>query len=123
MAEAGYAEGFEVTLDCPNNRYINDEEICIALAGMWAQAGRQGARQRDAARDLLPQAREARHQLLHAGLGRGGHRCRDHADAADAQPRSPKGEGLYNYGRSRNDRFDALAAQSSVEPTRASARN
>ena len=27
-----------------------------------------------------------------------------------------KGEGLYNYGRSRNDRFDALAAQSSVEP-------
>ena len=37
MAEAGYADGFEVTLDCPNNRYINDEEICIALAGMWAQ--------------------------------------------------------------------------------------
>ena len=28
----------------------------------------------------------------------------------------PRGEGLYNYGRSRNDRFDALAAQSSVEP-------
>src|SRR5690606_17561743 len=37
MAEAGFADGFEVTLDCPNNRYINDEEICIALAGMWAQ--------------------------------------------------------------------------------------
>jgi peptide/nickel transport system substrate-binding protein len=37
MAEAGYADGFEVTLDCPNNRYINDEEICIALASMWAQ--------------------------------------------------------------------------------------
>ena len=30
MAEAGYADGFEVTLDCPNNRYINDEEICIS---------------------------------------------------------------------------------------------
>ncbi len=42
MAEAGYADGFEVTLDCPNNRYINDEEICIALAGMWAQF--EGAR-------------------------------------------------------------------------------
>jgi len=37
MAEAGYADGFEVTLDCPNNRYINDEEICLALAAMWAQ--------------------------------------------------------------------------------------
>jgi peptide/nickel transport system substrate-binding protein len=89
MAEAGYAEGFEVTLDCPNNRYINDEEICIALAGMWAQIGRQGAVNAHAARDLLPQAREARHQLVHAGLGRGGHRRRDHADAGDAQPRSP----------------------------------
>ena len=32
LAEAGYPNGFEVTLDCPNNRYINDEEICIALA-------------------------------------------------------------------------------------------
>ena len=42
MADAGYADGFEVTLDCPNNRYINDEEICIALAGMWAQL--EGAR-------------------------------------------------------------------------------
>jgi peptide/nickel transport system substrate-binding protein len=37
MAEAGYADGFEVTIDCPNNRYVNDEEICIALATMWAQ--------------------------------------------------------------------------------------
>ena len=37
MADAGFADGFEVTLDRPNNRYINDEEICIALAGMWAQ--------------------------------------------------------------------------------------
>jgi peptide/nickel transport system substrate-binding protein len=27
----------------------------------------------------------------------------------------PRGEGLYNYGRSRNDKFDALAAQSSIE--------
>ena len=37
MADAGYADGFEVTLDCPNNRYINDEKICLALAAMWAQ--------------------------------------------------------------------------------------
>jgi peptide/nickel transport system substrate-binding protein len=36
MAEAGYPDGFEVTLDCPNNRYVNDEEICIALAAIWS---------------------------------------------------------------------------------------
>ncbi|MBN9529975.1 MAG: ABC transporter substrate-binding protein [Alphaproteobacteria bacterium] len=37
MAEAGYAEGFGVTLDCPNDRYVNDERVCQALAGMLAR--------------------------------------------------------------------------------------
>ncbi len=37
MAEAGYPQGFEVTLDCPNNRYINDEPICVATAAMLSQ--------------------------------------------------------------------------------------
>jgi peptide/nickel transport system substrate-binding protein len=37
MVEAGYPQGFEVTLDCPNNRYINDEKICVAIAGMLAK--------------------------------------------------------------------------------------
>ncbi len=39
LAQAGYPDGFEFTLDCPNNRYVNDEEICQALVGMWARAG------------------------------------------------------------------------------------
>ncbi len=37
MADAGYPKGFEITLDCPNNRYINDERICTAIAGMLAK--------------------------------------------------------------------------------------
>ncbi len=37
LAEAGYPNGFEVTLDCPNNRYVADEKICVAIAGMLAQ--------------------------------------------------------------------------------------
>jgi peptide/nickel transport system substrate-binding protein len=39
LAAAGYPDGFEFTLDCPNNRYVNDEEICQAVVGMWAKAG------------------------------------------------------------------------------------
>jgi peptide/nickel transport system substrate-binding protein len=39
LREAGYPDGFEVTLDCPNNRYINDEEICQAVVAMWAKIG------------------------------------------------------------------------------------
>jgi len=39
LAEAGYPDGFEFILDCPNNRYVNDEKICQALIAMWARAG------------------------------------------------------------------------------------
>jgi peptide/nickel transport system substrate-binding protein len=39
LADAGYPNGFEFGLDCPNNRYVNDEEICQALVGMWARVG------------------------------------------------------------------------------------
>ena len=39
LAEAGYPNGFGFTLHCPNDRYVNDEKICIALSGMWARAG------------------------------------------------------------------------------------
>jgi len=39
MADAGYPNGFEVTLDCPNDRYINDRDLCIAAVGMLARIG------------------------------------------------------------------------------------
>jgi peptide/nickel transport system substrate-binding protein len=32
-------DGFEVRLNCPNNRYVNDEEICQAAVAMWARIG------------------------------------------------------------------------------------
>ncbi|HVP60017.1 MAG TPA: ABC transporter substrate-binding protein [Myxococcaceae bacterium] len=39
LAEAGYPDGFPVTLDCPNDRYINDEAICQSLVPMLARVG------------------------------------------------------------------------------------
>ena len=39
LAQAGYPNGFELGLDCPNNRYVNDERICTAIAGMFAKVG------------------------------------------------------------------------------------
>ena len=39
MAEAGYSHGFEVTLDCPTDRYVNDQAICLALAPMLSKIG------------------------------------------------------------------------------------
>ena len=39
MADAGYEDGFTITLNCPNDRYVNDEAICQAAVGMFAQIG------------------------------------------------------------------------------------
>ena len=39
MAKAGYSNGFSITLNCPNDRYINDEAICQAAVGMLGQIG------------------------------------------------------------------------------------
>lgn len=39
LAEAGYPDGFEVTLDAPNDRYMNDEQIAQAVAGYLEKVG------------------------------------------------------------------------------------
>ena len=39
LSEAGYGDGFEVTMDCPNDRYVNDEAICQAVVGMLGRVG------------------------------------------------------------------------------------
>ncbi len=115
MAEAGYADGFEVQLDCPNNRYINDEEICIALAGMWAQLKVK------VKVNAMPRAtyfpKLEKYDISMYMLGWGG-------AVTDAETtltpvlrnQGDKGVGFYNYGKAKNDKADALAAQSSVEP-------
>jgi len=39
MKQAGYGKGFGITLNCPNDRYINDEAICQAATGMLGKIG------------------------------------------------------------------------------------
>ena len=114
MHEAGYADGFEVTLDCPNNRYVNDEEICTALASMWAQL-KVRVKVNSMPRALyFPKLEKLDTSLFMYGWG---------GSITDAEviltpvyrTRGAKGVGDYNFGNFRNDRADALAAQSSVE--------
>ena len=39
LAEAGYPGGFKIGLACSNDRYIADEQTCVAIAAMWTRAG------------------------------------------------------------------------------------
>ena len=114
MAEAGYADGFEVTIDCPNNRYVNDEEICVALASMWAQL-KVRLKVNAMPRTLyFPKLEKLDTSLYMLGWG-GAVTDAETTLTPVMRSRGDKGVGLYNYGNSRNDKFDALAAQSSSE--------
>ncbi len=39
LVEAGYPAGFEVAMNCPNDRYVNDAAICQAIAANLARIG------------------------------------------------------------------------------------
>jgi peptide/nickel transport system substrate-binding protein len=39
LAQAGYPRGFSVGMDCPNDRYLNDEAICDSVVAMLAKVG------------------------------------------------------------------------------------
>ena len=39
LAEAGYPQGFKITLTSPNNRYVQDDKTAQAVAQMWTRAG------------------------------------------------------------------------------------
>ena len=39
LAEAGHPDGFPFAFVCTNDGYINDEQICQAVAAMWARIG------------------------------------------------------------------------------------
>lgn len=39
LAEAGYPDGFELTMDCSTDRYVNDGQICQATVSLLARVG------------------------------------------------------------------------------------
>ena len=39
LAEAGYPNGFRLTLHGPNDRYVNDSQVMQAVAQMWTRVG------------------------------------------------------------------------------------
>ncbi len=69
LADAGYPQGFEVQLNCPNNRYVNDEEICQAVVAMWARIGVKAKLQAESMSTFSPKVQAFEHQLFLFGWG------------------------------------------------------
>ncbi len=70
MAEAGYPERLRSDARLPEQPLRQRREDLPGAGRDVEPDRRDDPRQRDAARQLLPQAREARHEPVHAGLGR-----------------------------------------------------
>jgi peptide/nickel transport system substrate-binding protein len=107
LAEAGYPNGFEVTIDCPNNRYINDEKICVAVAGMVSKIGITMKVNAMPRAQYFPKVQRLDTSMYMLGWG---------GATTDAiftlQPvlhsRNDKGDGDYNWGNYAYPEFDAL---------------
>jgi peptide/nickel transport system substrate-binding protein len=107
LAEAGYPNGFELGMDCPNNRYINDEKICVAVAGMLSKIGVTVKVNAIPRAQYFPKAQ--RMEISFCMLGWGG-------ATTDAiftlQPvlhsRNDKGDGDFNWGNYKDEKFDAM---------------
>lgn len=111
LAEAGYPDGFRLTLAAPNNRYVNDEQIAQAVAQMWTRIGIAPARvETMPAATYFTKARNGEFGVALLGWG---------SFAGDlalrsllATPAPEKGMGTWNWGRYANPRLDKLIEQS-----------
>ncbi len=118
LAEAGYPEGFTVTLGTPNNRYINDEQVAQTVAQMLARAGIAA---RVEAMPLSVYFGRARNREFGVSLLGWGARAADLALRSLAATTNPdKGYGAWNWGGYSNPRLDELIAQSlgAVDPAK-----
>jgi peptide/nickel transport system substrate-binding protein len=121
LAEAGYPHGFGFTLNCPNDRYVNDEKICVAVSAMWAKIGV------NAKLETMPRAqyfqKMGKLDTSAYMLGWGG-------GSTDAiyilkpvlHSRNTQGAGDGNYGDTKNEKLDELTDTLEGEMDRAKRR-
>lgn len=107
LNEAGYPNGFGFTLTCPNDRYLNDEKLCVAIAGMWAKIGLRVKVESMTKANFFPRVQNRDATAFLAGWGGG---------STDAifflkpiiHSKDSKGAGESNYGDAKFEALDVL---------------
>jgi peptide/nickel transport system substrate-binding protein len=118
LAEAGYPNGFSMTLATPNNRYINDEQVAQACAQMFARIGVTTKVDAMPVAAFLGKVRNREFGVALLGWGSLG------ADLAlrslAATPNAGKGYGAWNWAGFSNPALDKLIEQSlgTVDPAK-----
>lgn len=114
LAEAGYPGGFEFGLDCPNNRYVNDEEICQALVGMWARAGLKVKLNAQPMASFIAKVQNFDHSTYMLGWGVATFDAHYSLQSL-AHTKTKGADGSFNLGRFSDARLDSLIDAAAVE--------
>ena len=108
LAEAGYPNGFGLTVAAPSDRYINDDQVAQAVAQMLSRIGIKCAVEAMPFNVYLSKARDQ--QFSFAMLGWGSYAADLALRALLMTPNVDKGNGAWNWGRYSNPKVDKLVA-------------
>jgi peptide/nickel transport system substrate-binding protein len=115
LADAGYKDGFEVDFACPNNRYINDEEICQAVTAMWAKIGVRAKLRTLPLVTYFPMIQRYEASIYMLGWGVPTFDTLYSAQSLFRSVVPGTGDGNYNVGRYKNDRMDIVVDRIKTE--------
>jgi len=108
LADAGYPDGFSFGLQCPNDRYINDESICKAAASMMAKVGLNAKLTSMPVRSYWPELREDKFDMYLLGWSPGTFDAEHPIRFLASTPNKEKKLGSWNFGDYSNARVDEL---------------
>jgi peptide/nickel transport system substrate-binding protein len=110
LADAGYPQGFEVSMNCPNDRYVNDGEICQAVAANLARIGVKVNLQAETKGTYFPKVLRRDTSFYMLGWTPGTY---DAHNALNSLMRcvDDKGAGQFNLGAYCNPKVDELTAK------------
>jgi peptide/nickel transport system substrate-binding protein len=114
LAEAGYPQGFEVGMNCPNDRYVNDEEICKAVATMLAKVGVKVNLTAETKATYFPKILSRNTSFYLLGWTPGSYDAHNPLFALMATP-GAGGQGQFNLGSYSNAKVDALTKSIATE--------
>jgi peptide/nickel transport system substrate-binding protein len=118
LADAGYPGGFELKMNCPNDRYVNDSAICQAIASNLARVGIRITVQAETKGIYFPKVLRRDTSLYLLGWSSATGDAHVVMQALMASP-GEGGRGQWNLGSYSNPRFDDLTARIAVEPVSA----
>jgi peptide/nickel transport system substrate-binding protein len=122
LAEAGYPNGFEVGMNCPNDRYVNDGEICQAIAANLARIGVKINLQAESKTTYFPKVLRRDTSFYLLGWTPGTYDAHNALSNLMATP-TDKGQGTFNLGSYSNAKLDELTLkiQSETDQTKRNA--